>query len=301
MVTMAAPIITNLLQNYRRGSMPVRFIYLNVGLFLLCALVGLLLRLFHVESAPLLHQLMLPADPLQLLCQPWSVVTYMFLQVEPLHLLFNMLWLYWFGQLFLYFFSERAFGGLYLFGGLCGAVLYLLCFNLLPLFTPSGSYLLGASASVLAITMATAVREPNFKIRLFLFGELSLKYVAGLMVVMDLLLITSENAGGHIAHLGGALGGLWYALMLRRGVDITAWINRLLDALSIASRRFSHPLRRERRPKMKVHRGGNSRGGRSESKTSGEEMNRILDKLKQSGYNSLTTDEKKQLFDASKR
>jgi hypothetical protein len=89
--------------------------------------------------------------------------------------------------------------------------------------------------------------------------------------------------------------------MLRRGVDITAWINRLLDGLSVAVQRYSHPLRRERRPKMKVHQGGHNGGSRRASKESGEEMNRILDKLKQSGYNSLTTDEKKQLFDASKR
>lgn len=160
------------------------------------------------------------------------------------------------------------------------------------------SFMLGASASVLAIVAATAYREPNYPIRLFLFGIIRLKYLALIVIGMDLLFITSSNAGGHIAHLGGALAGLRFAAGLSKGTDITSWINKLLDA--IASLFNSKP----RKPKMKVHYGTNRQKDydyNARKKTQSEEIDRILDKLKKSGYESLTTDEKKSLFDASKR
>lgn len=143
-----------------------------------------------------------------------------------MHILFNMLWLYWFGQLFLYFFSGKHLRGLYILGGICGGLLYMISYNIFPYFYPMVeiSTLVGASASVLAIVVATAYREPNYPVRLFLFGTIRLKYLALIVVLTDLLFITSSNAGGHIAHLGGALAGLWFAASLSKGTDITAWL-----------------------------------------------------------------------------
>lgn len=145
-----------------------------------------------------------------------------------LHILFNMLWLYWFGALFLMFFSAKHLRGAYILGGICGGLLYMAAFNIFPYFRPmvDYSFMLGASASVLAIVAATAYREPNYPIRLFLFGTIRLKYLALIVIGTDLLFITSSNAGGHIAHLGGALAGLWFAAGLSKGKDITAWINK---------------------------------------------------------------------------
>ena len=227
----------------------------------------------------------------------------MFMHADIFHLLFNMLWLYWFGQLFLYFYSERSFCGLYFFGGLCGGALYMLFYNIFPYFNQAvyTSYLLGASASVLAITVATAVKEPDFRVRLLFFGNVRLKYIALIMVGIDLLMMTSGNAGGHIAHLGGALGGLWFALSMRRGHDVTKWINFLIDKIVNL---FSWISKRpQKRPKMKVHYNSREKDYdyNARKKAQSEEIDRILDKLKKSGYGSLTTDEKKSLFDASKK
>ena len=162
------------------------------------------------------------------------------------------------------------------------------------------SYLLGASASVLAIVAATAYREPNYPINLLLFGTVRLKYLALIVIGMDVLFITSDNAGGHIAHLGGALAGLWFAASLSKGTDLTRWINGVADGVAGLFRP------RSRKPKMKVH--YKARTDRQKDydynarqKAQSDEIDRILDKLKKSGYESLTTEEKKSLFDASKR
>lgn len=182
----------------------------------------------------------------------------------------------------------------------------MLAFNVFPYFRQSVDYafLLGASASVLAIVMAPAYRAPNFTVRLFLFGNVRLKYLALATILLDLLLITSGNAGGHIAHLGGALAGLWFAVGLSKGHDRTAWINRVLDALKSLVR----PGRRKPKMKLRYGGGGGSTAGRQQDydynarkKAREEEVDRILEKLKKSGYESLTADEKKTLFDASKR
>ena len=198
--------ISDLKQNFQRGSIGLQLIYINVGVFVVTTLISVFLMLFNWDVTSWLSYLELPASLSQFLVQPWSLLTYMFLHAGALHLLFNMLWLYWFGQLFLAFFSARHFRGLYLLGGLCGGLLYMLAYYVFPYFSPyiHGSYLLGASASVLAIVVATAVREPEYRVNFMFIGAVRLKYVALFMVVTDLLFITSGNGGGHIAHLGGA-------------------------------------------------------------------------------------------------
>ena len=179
------------------------------------------------------------------------------------------------------------------------------CLQCIPLFNQevAVSTLVGASASVLAIVAATAYREPNYRVQLFLFGAIRLKYLALVVIGIDVLSITSSNAGGHIAHLGGALAGLWFAASLSKGADLTAWINWLLDAfISLFQKKtWKH------KPKMKVHYGGGTTSREKDydynahKKAQSDEIDRILDKLKKSGYDSLTTEEKKSLFDASKR
>ena len=159
--------------------------------------------------------------------------------------------------------------------------------------------MLGASASVLAIVVATAVREPEYRVNFMFIGAVRLKYVALFMVVTDLLFVTSGNGGGHIAHLGGALAGWWFAKSLQKGHDITRWINQIFDWFS-GGIKISRPAKK---PKMKVNRGGKADDYdyNARKKQQSEEIDRILDKLKQSGYASLTTEEKKRLFDASKK
>ena len=216
-----------------------------------------------------------------------------------LHILFNMLWLYWFGNLFLNYFSSKHLRGLYILGGLCGGILYIISYNVFPYFEMAriSAVMVGASASVLAIVVATAVREPEFPVQFMFIGTVRLKYVALFMVLLDLLFMTSSNAGGHIAHLGGAAAGFWFSMGLARGTDATKWINAVMDFFT---RGFRLP---KRKPKMKVHYGKHQQQyDYNERKRADEdEINRILEKLKKSGYGSLSEDEKKKLFDASRR
>ena len=296
-----ATIITDLKESFRRGNIGIQLIYINVAAFLATALIHIALLLFNVDGHVVTQWLELPASPTRFLLQPWSLLTYMFLHEGILHILFNMLWLYWFCNMFLSVFTARQLRGLYVLGGICGGLLYMLAYNVFPYFQPHREYslLIGASASVLAIVAATAYREPNYPIRLFLLGTLRLKYLALIVFAMDLLLITSENAGGHIAHLGGALAGLYFAARLDKGRDLTAWINRAIDALAALLRP------RPRKPKMKVHYHSGTRQQdydyNARQKAQSDEIDRILDKLRKTGYEGLSDDEKRSLFDASKR
>ena len=168
----AGGFITDLRQKFRQGDIVTRLIFLNVGAFLLVSLVSLFLTLFRWNAYAWLHWLELPAWVSAFVRQPWSLITYMFMHAGLLHLLFNMLWLYWFGRLFLNIFSSKHLRGLYVLGGICGGLLYMIAYNVFPYFEDAvfGSYLLGASASVLAIVIATAVREPDYQVQLLFIG-----------------------------------------------------------------------------------------------------------------------------------
>lgn len=297
------PIITDLKEKFRKGNVFVQLIFINVAVFVATSLVTILLQLFNRSVGGAFELLALPASFERFIGQPWSLISYMFMHSGFLHILFNMLWLYWFGQLFLSFFSGKHLRGLYLLGGICGGVFYMVSYNVFPYFAPvvEEAIMMGASAAVLAIVTATAYREPNYPIRLLLFGTLRLKYLALIVVVVDLMQATSGNAGGHIAHLGGALAGVLFAASLSKGADLTAWINKLLDAIIALFNRKSW----QRKPKMKVHYGSSNHEKdydyNARKKAQSDEVDRILDKLKKSGYVNLTTEEKKSLFDASKK
>ena len=298
-----AGIINDLKRTFKQGNIVIRLIYINVAAYILSMLLSVMFGLFKISTAEILRSLYLPADLLQLLRRPWTLITYMFMHADIWHLLFNMLWLYWFGKLFLYFFSAKHLRGLYVVGGLLGGGLYIAAYNILPIFSNQlySATLLGASASVLAIAIATAVREPEYRINLMFIGPVRLKYFALFIVLFDTLSIGTSNAGGHSAHLGGALAGWWFAKGISQGRDITHWINVCIDAIGGL---FNKKKRKPRKPKMKVHT-TNSRTADYEynahKKEKSDEVDNILDKLKQSGYSSLSDEEKRRLFEASKR
>ena len=290
-------IITNLKRSFLAGSILKKLIFINIAVFILIRLLGILLLLFNLQDFPILLYLQLPASPMALLSRPWTLFSYMFTHFEFLHILFNMLWLYWFGELFLQVFNERQLGGLYVLGGLAGALLFVVSYNLFPYFqeVASFSFLMGASASVMAIVFAISFYRKEIEIHLLLFGRIKLIYLALFTFVIDLLAMTSDNAGGHIAHIGGALFGIWFASRYAQGKDLTAPINRLIDKLVNLGKR---------KPKMSVTYGGRSNKDweyNARKQQEAANIDAILDKLRRSGYGSLSADEKKQLFDASKK
>ncbi|MGN1246295.1 MAG: rhomboid family intramembrane serine protease [Muribaculaceae bacterium] len=308
-----AGFIDNLRSRYAAATVPMRFVMVNVAVFVIVRLVALVCLLFAIDAMPAIELLEMPSNVSRFVTQPWSLISYMFLHYDVMHILFNMLWLYWFGAMFHQIFGTRRFVGLYFLGGIGGALLYVLAFNLLPLFSGANGLLLGASASVLAIVAATAVRQPDYKIGLLFFGQISLKWIALVTVFIDVISIGSSNAGGHIAHLGGALVGAAFALADRRGIDITAWLNRAIDWLvnlvrrrprvKVGSYNKSPFTRTNQQPRDDKKPQEDRNNGRRSTMTPAEEaeMDEILKKIKLSGYASLTADEKKRLFDVSKR
>jgi membrane associated rhomboid family serine protease len=252
-----------------------------------------------------------PADLESLLYKPWTLVTYMFLHYDFLHILFNMLWLFWFGQLFIQFIIPKRMLSVYLLGGLSGALLYIVAFNLIPAFQPPvpGSIALGASASVYAIVVAVCAYIPDYSIGLLLIGRVKLKYIAIVVVVIDVLSISGSNAGGHIAHLGGALFGFLFAIRLKKGKDITKGFAATMDWLfSMFKSRpkmrvTSSKYRKSQRPSSGASdtRAQSDMQYNKKKKATQAEIDRILDKISKNGYDSLTKEEKDTLFDMSKK
>lgn len=289
-------IFTKLKDTFRSGNILAKLIYINVGLFILIRLGSVVLMLFNISTTSFLQYLQMPSSPEELLYHPWTLITYMFTHYDFLHILFNMLWLYWFGGLFLTFFSERQLGGLYILGGIAGAILFMLAYNIFPFFgeVASSSYLMGASASVMAIVFAVSFYKKDLEIGLLFIGRVKLIYLALFTFVIDLLAITSDNAGGHIAHIGGALFGIWFAMRIKQGKDLTAPMNRLIDLVVNLGKRKPKLRVTYKRPETDYE--YNARKHKESA-----DLDTILDKLKRSGYESLSAEEKKKLFDASKK
>ena len=289
---MAGGITSEIKDSFKKGSVLTKLIYINLAVFVAARLTIVVMQLFN-NDCDFARFAEMPSDFVQLGKQPWSVISYMFLHLDFIHILFNLLGLYWFGRLFLIFFSERHLLGTYLLGGVCGAVFFALAFNLFPLFEQQGTaYLLGASASALAIMTATAVTAPDFEITLMFIGRVRLKYLAIVWILIDLLSVTSLNAGGHFAHLGGVFFGLLFALAYKRGRDLTSPVNKLIDGAVNIFRR---------KPKMKVKINPDVRHMSDEeyNKTihdEEEQIDLILEKIKEHGYESLTKEEKELLF-----
>lgn len=300
-------VIDTLKQRYSSASVLMRLIYINIAVFVVLRVVGLVSFLLTGNSISLVQWVELPSNLLVFAHRPWTVITYMFSHYSVFHILFNMLWLYWLGRIFLEVFSQRQMVGLYVLGGLAGAALYLLAYNLLPHLVMGQAMLIGASASVMAIVIAISVYRPDYQIGLLFIGTISLKWIAIATVFIDLISIEGANFGGHIAHIGGMLMGLWYALSIKRGHDITSWINSVIDSVVQLFRKNkpSNPQRRAynyHQSNQEKTATKTSAKANNDSKNADEErLDEILEKLKRSGYGALTDEEKEFLFNASRK
>lgn len=294
-----ADFIERLKYRYKTGSVMTRLIFINVLVFIILKIVTVIFTLFNIYAVDLITFLGVPSHIPLLLNRIWTPVTYMFVHEGFLHLLFNMLWLYWFGQIFLQYFTGRTLGSLYVLGGLAGALLYVIAFNTIPYYTAMGrGWMIGASAAVMAIVMGAAFYRPDVQLNLLFLGPIKIVYIAIFAFVLDFLSLGNPmNPGGHVAHIGGALFGYFFAIQYKKGRDITGWMGRVIDGFVGLFKPRGH------NPKMKVkHARHETDWEYNERKhTEQEEIDAILDKLKQSGYSSLSSEEKRKLFDASKK
>lgn len=295
----------NLYKKYRGSDVVGKFIFVNVALYVLLLFIGVFSVLFNAGSlsADVLSFVELPASLGELALRPWTVFTYMFIHAGLWHILWNMFALYFFGKIFLNFYSVRHFVGIYILGGLFGALFFVLAYNLFPYFGPylPFSRLVGASAAVLAVVVAAAVRSPQYRINLMFVGSVKLSTFALVVVAMSFLMLSGGNAGGNFAHLGGAFAGWLVADMLNKGRDLTQVVNGPIDWVSSLIVRLRTP--RKKKTKFTYTRGGRSADYEynARKKADEAEVDRILEKVKKGGYASLSEEEKKRLFEASSK
>lgn len=284
----------NLIGQFKQLSIVLKIIVINTLIFLIFYLGSFF---FKLSPSTLVSWFVLPTSFLEIVFQPWSFVTYAFLHAGFWHLFWNMYLLYWFGLYVLNLFTSKRFLTIYLLGAINGGLFYVLAYNLFPVFNNISSNLMGASAAVLAIVIFIATYTPDAIVRIFTF-RIKLWQIGLVMVLLDLFqLPSSGNAGGLIAHMGGAIFGYVYAIHLKKGNDIGIWFENFMDLLVnlFKSNKYKH-FKQVHKTKQSAPK--NTK--RNPTTNHQIKIDRILDKIGKSGYDSLTKAEKDFLFKAGK-
>jgi len=261
--------------------------------------VGLFLKLFQGSFSRYtsLSWLELPSDFFDFILKPWTIITYAFTHYDFWHILFNMLWLYVIGRMFLNLFNSKMALNVYFLGAILGGLFFLFGYNVFPDFFNAGNRLVGASAGVRALLIFLCAYTPNMELRFFTFN-LKLWYLGLAIVVLDLIGLFGLNAGGNLAHVGGSLLGYFYARQLLKGYDIGKGFERMMDSIANLFKRTTvSPLKTVHKKKGKV--AGYNKDEFKEFNTQ-KRIDLILDKISKSGYESLTSEEKEFLFKAGK-
>ena len=268
----------------------IKIILINVIVFVSMSILEVFITLsgFGELFNLFLNKLMLPASLKVFIFQPWSIVTYFFLHMNFMHILWNMLFLYWFGKIIHENIGNNAVISLYIIGGIIGGLSYMALFNVIPYYDNrvSESLMLGASAGVFSVVVGSATLLPNYTFYLLFLGPVRIKYIALFYVLLSFFDVTGSNAGGEIAHLGGALMGYLYIRQLQNGVNMGKGI---IDILNIFNKNKKEVISKEEE-KNEI-----------KKDISQDEIDKILDKISDSGYKSLSNNEKEKLFNASKK
>ena len=284
--------------SFRHGSNLTRLIYINIIIFLIVSVIAIIGFLLDnpAISTKALDLLSVPSSLKALLFRPWTLITYMFTHKDIWHILFNMLWLYWFGKIFLEYLDQRKLVAVYFLGGISGALVYVLSFNIFPAFSGvvNESVAIGASASVMAIVIAIAAYVPDYTVQLFLFGRIKIKYMALAIFVLTTIMDFSVNSGGKLAHMGGALFGFLYTLNIRKGRDPGKGFNSIIDF-------FATLFKPRKRMKVTYKKPATEYDYNKIKAEHQAKINLILDKISKGGYDSLTKDEKDTLFKESQK
>ncbi len=273
--------LDNLKREFGIANMLNKLIYINVFSFLVLNIFSVIFSLLLIDISSIKELLMLPSSTEEVIKKPWSLISYMFIHDNFIHLLFNLIWLHFGGKLFLQYLNQKQLLYTYILGGLFGGILFIIAFNNLPALIPysENAKALGASASVLAIFFAIATYIPNFQVSIPFIGFIKLKHIALIYIILDFLNIPNGNAGGHIAHLGGAIFGFFYVNQFTQ----KSAKNKQNQFLSYLKNIFNFQKSKNKKSyKMK-------------------EIDLILEKISKSGYNSLTKIEKELLFKSSKK
>ena len=283
-------------KKFGEASILNKLIYINVTIFILFSLFDVISFLFNSNINIFVNKFELPSNTDIFIQQPWSIISYMFFHSSILHLLFNMIWLHFGGKILINYINGKQFLSTYLIGGICGGILFILSYNFIPAFNSIylSAFALGSSASVFAIMIAAATYNPNLYIQLPLLGRIKLKHIAIFMITLDIISIPKGNAGGHIAHIGGALFGYFYIYQLKKGQDYSILMSKLIDIITNTFKTRSKFKTVHKRAKSDYE-------FNAEKADQQKEINKILEKISKSGYESLNQKEKDTLFSASKK
>ena len=267
------------------GSKLNLLIGINVAVFLVLGLIGIFETLStanHIVHQTIQSYLTLSSYLPTLLTRFWTPFSFMFMNEGIITFIFNMLWFYWMGKIFEEYLGAKKLVTLYIFGGLLGAVFFIVAFNVFPLFAAikNTATAVGAAGSVMAIIVGTATLLPDYTLFMLFIGPVKLKWLAAVYVLIDLFMTTGPDPGDAFVHLGGALMGFIYIRQLKKGNNMGQWVEKLFKP----------------RPKLKI---ASRNLKNTDSKPRQEEIDRILDKISVMGYDSLSKQEKETLFRAS--
>lgn len=283
-------ILDNLKYRFKNAGIVEQLIYVNLAVFLLVFISNTFGFLFQSNSNLLVNWFALPANFDDFISKPWTIITYGFLHTSFLHILLNLIALFYIGHLFQQYFTAKQLINFYLLGTLFGGIIFVASYNFFPALqqTAHNSVVLGASAGISAIFIGIATYIPNYELKFPLIGFVKLWILAAFWIAIDIIQIPAGNAGGHLAHIGGALFGFLY---------VTQASNKELNIL----KPFKKFFQKKEKPLKTVYKSGKKTSKTSRKKsTNQQEIDVILDKISKSGYDTLTKSEKDFLFKQGK-
>ena len=254
-----------------------KIIFLNIAIYLAPFLINTILFLFNIKNIDLIKWFTIDADFGQLIFKPWSIITYGFLHGSFSHIFWNMIILYYFGKILNNLFGDKLLKKLYLSGIVAGGLTYVISYNVFPVFRGVESVMIGASAGVMSVLFYLASYSPQMGIRIFFF-DIKIIYIALFLFFYDIIQIPLNNSGGHIAHIGGAIWGYYYCISNNKGEDFTQPIFNI----------------------FKTTKKKNTKASQNNNNFDQKKIDSILDKISDSGYDSLTKKEKEYLFKVGK-
>ena len=282
-------------------------IAINVIIFIIVASLKAIFMLQYKNNAEalnffynnVLNQFSLAAPPDKIASKPWTILTHMFTHSNFWRLLGNMLWLWLFGYIFLDLTGNRKIVPLYIYGGLAGALAFVLSNNLMPglrQHLAEGS-ILGANSAVMAIAVGVTMIAPVYRIFPMILGGIPLWVLTTIYVLIDLAGISLKNTGEYSAHVAGALIGLLFIYSFRRGYDWSEWMSNFFDWVS----NLFNPdkPRKGKNIKQELFYKSSTRPYKKTPNITEQRINEILDKISQKGFNSLSEEEKDLLKRAS--
>lgn len=269
--------LKNKIKNYYINSNSVqKIIIINILIFIFPLLIKTILHLFNLNDIDIVSFFTIESDLLKIIFKPWSVLTYGFFHSGFYHLFWNMLMLYYFGNRLQNLFGDKLFYNIFFNGIIFGALLYVVSYNVFPVFKGSESQMIGASAGVMAVLFYLSSYNPNLRIRLFIV-DVKLIYIALFLLILDIIQIPNGNSGGHIAHIGGALTGYCLLKYNYQGLNLPSIMSFF---------KFSKNIKKTKIKSYKIDQ---------------KKIDIILDKISESGYDSLSKDEKNYLFKAGNK